>query len=160
MLLMVLMGSRTFAQYYLRSNTRLSLNAMSRPAWEKKVLQEDNEYIYTGCERGTFYDNPLMLDGMSLDYTVFSLKTKGELTVLKGAAITGQTTQVPFYVYLRRLGSKVLIPGRERPDVNQIKVEISEILQYAQPYDQLVIEPVRKEDGPAKRILNLLDDGC
>lgn len=30
----------------------------------------------------------------------------------------------------------------------------------ANPGDQLVIEPVRKEDGPAKRILKLLKGGC
>lgn len=160
MLLLTVMGStHTFAQDYFRSNPRFSLNAMARSARAQEVIQ-DNEYTNTGYEKGTFYDNPLMLDGMSLDYASFNLKSKGELRVLKGAAKTGQTTLVPFHVYLRRAGNIVLIPGKERPDINQVKVDISEILQYAQPWDQLVIEPVRKEDGAAKRILNLLGGGC
>lgn len=159
MLLTVIIGPQAYAQDYFRSNSTFSLSTMQKSARAREVIQ-DNEYINTGYEKGSFYDNPLMLDGKPLDYGTFSLRSKGELTVVKGAAITGQTTQVAFYVYLRRLGSNVLIPGRERPDINQIKVDISEVLQYAQPWDQLVIEPVRKEDGPVKRILNLLGGGC
>lgn len=159
LLLAVIIGSPAFAQDYFSSNPRFSLNARSRSVRAREVLQ-DNEYTSTGFEEGTFYDNPLMLDGMSLDYTAFNLKSTGELRVVKGAATTGQTTLVPFFVYLRRAGKIVLIPGKESPDINQVKVDLSEILQHAQPWDQLVIEPVRKEDGPAKRILNLLGDGC
>ena len=98
-----------------------------------------------------------MLNGKPLDYGEFNLQSQGELTVSKGTAITGQTKQVPFYVYLRRNGNKVLIPGKERPDPDQIKIDISEILRYAAPGDQLIIEAVRKEDGPVKRILKLLE---
>lgn len=153
MLLTLMIGSRTFAQDYF-SFARLLASARAL-----EVMQ-NNEYTSTGYEQGKFFSNPLMLNEKPLDYDVFSLKSEGELTVIKEAAITGQTTQVAFYAYLRRNGNKVVIPGKERFDAMQIKIEISEILRYAKPGDQLVIEPVRKEDGPAKRILKLLGDGC
>src|SRR5688572_19228716 len=161
MLLTSIIGSRTFAQDLvqdlLKFQTTLKLEKQERA---KEVMQ-DNEYNSTGYEKGTFFSNPLMLNGEPLDYGEFNLKAQGELTVSKGAAITGQTTQVPFYVYLRRNGNKVLIPGMERPDPNQIKIDISEILRHAAPGDQLVIEAIRKEDGAVKRILKLLEGhGC
>lgn len=148
------MGSRTFAQ-----DSTLNLFSQIQNSDRTKEVIQDNEYISTGYERGDFYFNPLMLNGKPLDYNAFNLGSKGELTVIKGAAITGKTTPVPFYVYLRRDGNKVFIPGYGRSDISQDKVDISQILQYAKPGDQLVIEPVNKEDGPVKRILKLVD-GC
>ena len=100
-----------------------------------------------------------MLNGKPIDYDAFNVQSKGELTVIKGGTITGVTMQVPFNAYLRRDGNKVLIPGKEKSSIGQIKMDISEILQHAKPGDQLVIEPVNKEDGHVKRILKLLD-GC
>lgn len=156
MLLTVIIGSRTFAQDYFSS---LNLFNQTKNSDRAKAVIQDNEYTSTGYEQGNFYSNPLMLNGEPLDYNVFNVESKGELTVIKGAAITGKTTQVPFYVYLRRDGNKVSIPGYERSDISQTKIDISQILRYAKPGDQLVIEPVNKEDGPVKRILKLLG-GC
>lgn len=153
MFLTAIIGSRTFAQDYF------SFNRILYSGREREVRQ-DNEYTSTGYEQGKFFYNPLMLNETPLDYNIFSLGSKGELTVIKGAALTGQTTQVAFYAYLRRGGNKVIIPGKERPDPLQTKIEISEILRYAKPGDHLVIEPVNKEDGPAKKILKLLKNGC
>jgi hypothetical protein len=155
-LLTVIIGSRTFAQDFL------SLNLFSKPQNPDRVKQvtQDNEYASTGYELGIFYRNPLMLNGKPLDYNTFNVESKGELTVIKGETVTGKTTQVPFHVYLRRDGYKVLIPGSQGSDKSQIKIDISQILQHAKPGDQLVIEPVNKEDGPAKRILKLLGGNC
>lgn len=152
-LLTAFVGSQTFAQDFFY------FDAILKADRAKEVIQ-DNEYTSTGYERGIFLCNPLLLNGKPLDYGEFSLKSKGDLTVSKGTAIPGQTTRVPFYVYLRRDGNKVVIPGKERPDPNQIKIDISEILRHAAPGDQLVIEAVKKEDGPVKRILKLLGGGC
>ncbi|HKZ38243.1 MAG TPA: hypothetical protein VJ184_11370 [Chryseolinea sp.] len=157
MLLTVIIGSRTFAQDYFSS---LNLFNQTKNLDRAKEVMQDNEYTSTGYEQGNFYSNPLMLNGKPLDYNVFNLESKGELTVSKGAVITGQTTQIPFYVYLRRNGNKVLIPGKERSDPKQIKIDVSEILKHAEPGDHLVIEAVKKEDGPVKRILKLLGGGC
>lgn len=153
MLLTVIIGSRTFAQEYFSFSRALGLTRA------QQVVQ-DNEYTSTGYEQGSFSCNPLMINEKPLDYNAFSLKSRGELTVVKGAAISGQSTQIPFHVYLRRSGNIVITPGGDRQDAELTKIEISEILKYAQPGDQLVIEPVRKEDGPAKRILKLLAGGC
>lgn len=171
MVLTLIVGSRTFAQdqhffdlnEMLRFDRTLRLSAAReneiKQARAKEVMQ-DNEYTYTGYEEGIFFCNPLLLDGKPLDYGEFTLLSKGELAVVKGAAITGETTQVPFYVYLRRNGNKVLIAGKERLDPKQIKVDLSEILKQAAPGDYLVIEAVRKEDGAVKRILKLVGGGC
>ena len=169
MLLTSIIGSRTFAQDSVDMNAVFKFNndmilkaALAKEIKEEraKEVMQDNEYASTGYEAGTFLCNPLMLNVKPLDYGEFDLHTQGELTVAKGAARTGQTTQVPFYVYLRRNGIKLLIPGQERSDPKQTKIEISEILRHAAPGDHLVIEAVRNEDGPVKRILKVLGGRC
>ncbi len=169
MLLTSIIASRTFAQEFFNINTILKFNndmivkaELAKEAKQERAkdVMQDNEYASTGYEKGIFLCNPLMLNGKPLDYGEFNLHSNGELTVNKGAAITGQTTQIPFYVYLRRNGNKVLIPGKESSDPKQIKIDISEILRHAESGDHLVIEPVNKEDGPVKRILKLLGVGC
>jgi hypothetical protein len=159
MLLTSIIGSRTFAQNSIQNFPSLSLFNQIQISERGKEVMQDNEYSTTGDEQGNFYNNPLLLDGKPLDYNIFNLGSKGELTVIKGAAITAKTTQVPFYAYLRRDGRKVFIPG-ERYDPKQTKIDLSEILRFAKPGDQLVIEAINKEDGPVKRILKLLGGGC
>jgi hypothetical protein len=154
MLLTVIIGSRTFAQ-----DCDLNFLTLKQTSARAKEVMQNNEYTSTGYEKGNFYCNPLMLNGKPVDYDAFNMATKGELTVIKGAAITGVTVYVLFYAYLRRDGNKVLIPGNERCSTGKTTVDISEILQHAKPGDQLIIEPVHKEDGHVKRILKLLD-GC
>jgi len=156
MILTAIIGSRTFAQDYLSS---LNLVDQTKKSDRAKEVIQDNEYAGTGYEKGFFYCNPLMLNGKPMDYNAFNVKSKGELTVVKGSAITGSTTQVPFYVYLRRDGNKVLIPGNEKCSTSKTKMDLTKILQHAKPGDQLVIEPANRADGPVKRILKLLD-GC
>lgn len=159
MILTVTIGSRTFAQDLFNYDGSLKSASLKGQRPERAMdVKHDNEYKLTGHEQGNFYANPLVLNGKPLDYNEFGLGSKGELTVIKGAALTGKTTLVPFYVYLRRKGEKILIPGKETPDLTQTSVELSEILKFAEPGDQLVIEAVKKEDGPVKSILNLL--GC
>ncbi|GHN02439.1 hypothetical protein WSM22_39280 [Cytophagales bacterium WSM2-2] len=157
MLLTLIITSRTSAQQLAQQLLNFSLKAKQERANE---VMQDNEYTYTGSERGIFFFNPLLINGKPLDYSYFNLKSIGHLTVIKKAPLTGETLQVPFNVYLRRNGYKILIPGRERSDQKQIKIELSEILRYAQSGDQLVIEAVREEDGPIKRILKLPGNGC
>lgn len=156
MLLTSILSSRISAQDLARQ--LFTFHAIERQERAKEVIL-DNEYATTGNERGIFLSNPLVLNGKPLVYSEFNIQSKGELTVSKGKA-TGQTVQVPFYVYLRRNGNKVLIPAKERCQVEQIKVEISEILKHAEPGDHLVIEAVRKEDGAVKRILKIVGGGC
>jgi hypothetical protein len=157
MLLTVISGSRVFAQDYFTSLNPFNQLQMSPRALDVK---QDNEYTSTGIEQGIFYENPLMLNGKPLDYNVFNNKLTGELTVIKGAAITGKSIQVSFYCYLRRDGTKVPVPGNEKCKTGYIKVDISEILKHAKEGDLLVIESVNKVDGAVKRILKVLVGGC
>lgn len=146
-------GPRTFAQ-----DSVFNANPILKA--ELTVMQ-DSEYQNTGYEKGIFLSNPLMLSGKPLDYGKFNLESKGQLTVCKGAKTpAGQTKPIPFYVYLRRNGNKILIPAKEKSDPKQVKIDLSEIFKYAKPGDHLVIEAVNKEDGRVKRILKLLGGGC
>ena len=154
MLLTLIITSRTSAQDLAQQ--LFNFDAKGRLAREKEVIQ-NNEYVTTGYEKGIFISNPLMLDGKPLEYSEFNIQSKGELTVCKGTAIKGQTTQIPFYVYLRRDGNTVLISPVK---TDQIKIDLADVLKHAKPGDLLVIQAVNKEDGPVKRILKLLGGGC
>lgn len=154
-----LFSGKAFAQEYF-SKLNAKLAAERAKEVRARDVEQDKEYTMTGAEVGNFFSKPLLLDGKSLDYSEFSLKSKGELTVIKGSVIARDTVRVAFYVYLRRNGNRILIPGKERPDPRQLKIDISEVFKHAKPDDQLVIEAVRKEDGPVKRILKLLGGGC
>ncbi len=101
-----------------------------------------------------------MLNRKPLDFGDFNLSSSGELTVKNGASTTDQATPIPFYVYLKRNGSKVFIPGKESADPTLNKIDISEVLQHAQPGDYLVIEAVKEEDSALKNTLKVLPLGC
>ena len=117
----------------------------------------DNELTHNGQPQGNFYCNPLLLDGESFNHNAFTLKTKGELKLIKGDAKSGKVTEIPFYLHLRRNG--VLIAHACGQGVMFSKIEISTILKDAKDGDELIIEPVNKEDWPAKRIVTIVN-GC
>lgn len=123
----------------------------------QKIIQ-DNELERSAIGKDeNFYCNPLLLDGQVFEYNSFSSKTTGELTVVKGNPASEQRTKIPFSVLLRRNG-KIL----ERKDLEFLKqeyfqLEISNILEYCKKGDQLIIQPVGKENRKAKRILKLVD---
>src|SRR6187431_1615072 len=82
MLLASTMGSRAFAQdaFNYNASLKFSRDWTVRAERDKERKQErakevmlDNEYAITGDEEGIFLSNPLMLDGMPLDYGEFSL---------------------------------------------------------------------------------------
>ena len=76
MLLTVIIGSRTFAQEYFSFSRALGLTRAQQ-------VMQDNEYKSTGFEQGSFSCNPHMLNEKPLDYNAFSLKSTGDLTVIK-----------------------------------------------------------------------------
>ncbi len=127
---------------------------LSCPGAEKR----DNEFAYSGQPNGNFYCNPLMLAGVAFDYNAFTLESKGELKLIKDERKSGKVVEIPFYLYLRRNGALVTHPCGD--GVIFSKVEISTILQAARMGDELIVEPVHKEDWPAKRIVKIGGDGC
>ena len=118
----------------------------------------DNEFSFGGEAIGNFFCNPLMLDGKAFDYNAFTLKSTGELKLIKSDAKSGHVTEIPFYLLLRRNGTLVAHPCGE--GVRFSKIEISVILSAAQNGHELIIEPVNNEDWPAKRIVKIGGDGC
>ena len=122
---------------------------------QKKI---DNEFAYSGQAVGNFYCNPLVLDRMTFDYNAFTLESKGELKLIKGDPKNGSVVEIAFYLHLRRNGTFVSHPCGE--GVKFSKIEISAILKAAKNGDELIVEPVNKEDWPAKRIIKIGGDGC
>jgi hypothetical protein len=147
------------AQTSFDANEVFDLTKLTKQDRAKEVMQ-DNEWVVCAETVGNFFINPLLLDGQPLDYRAFSLKSKGELTLIKGAAITGNTVQIPFYVYLRRNGTIIKLHDEEALSPRYLKIDMSTITKFALPDDLLIIEPVNKEDWQAKRILKLLGGGC
>ena len=117
--------------------------------------RRNNEFAYSGEPIGIFYCNSLMLDGLAFNYNALTLESKGELKLIKGELNTGKTVEIPFYLQLRRKGE--VVPLTCEGDVIFSKAEISTILEVAQDGDELIIEPVNKEDWPAKRIVKIGD---
>jgi hypothetical protein len=114
-----------------------------------------NEFAYSGEPDGIFYCNSLTLEGLAFNYNAFGLESRGELKLIKGESKSYKTVEIPFYLRLRRNGIPVPLTCGE--DVIYSKVEISIILKGAQDGDELIVEPVNKEDWPAKRIIKIGD---
>jgi hypothetical protein len=101
-----------------------------------------------------FSDNPLVLDGISLDYSFFSLSSRGKLSVVAGDPYSPDAIKIPFRAYLRRDG-KPLNMAKADGNCEKVEIELSDVLAYAHVGDDLVIEPTRKEDVVAKRVIRL-----
>jgi hypothetical protein len=119
--------------------------------------KRNNEFAYSGQPNSNFYCNPLMLEGVAFNYNAFTLKSKGELKLTKGDPKSGKMVEIPFYLYLRRNGMTVTRTFGEGAIFS--KAGVSVILKVAQDGDELIVEPVNKEDWPAKRIVKI-GDGC
>ncbi|GAB3316703.1 hypothetical protein GCM10027299_07270 [Larkinella ripae] len=105
-------------------------------------------------EKRVFYGNPLLVDGFPLDYTWFSIQSRGKLSVVAGDPSEPDAVKIPIRVYLRREGVNVGPDGsgmcRGAVDVN-----LAEVMSGARAGDELVIEPLRKEDAVARRVIRL-----
>jgi hypothetical protein len=115
----------------------------------------NNEFAYSGEPDGVFYCNSLTLDGLAFSYFGFTLESKGELKLIKGDSKSYKTVEIPFYLRLRRNGMPVPLACGD--DTIYSKAEVSIILKVAQDGDELIVEPVNKEDWPAKRIIKIGD---
>ncbi|MBD2705217.1 hypothetical protein IC229_31640 [Spirosoma sp. BT702] len=104
--------------------------------------------------KSAFAANPLLLNGKSLNYETFWLYSQGTLAVVSGNPESEEAVKIPFYVYLNREG----FPVREgASNSRQIvySVDVAKILASARPGDELIIEPARKTDSQARRIIRL-----
>ena len=85
------------------------------------------------------------------------------MAVVKGNPELPEAEKIPFLIYLQRDGE--LINAGASSSIRQVfSVEISDVLKVSEPGDHLIIEPARKTDRQAKRILQVVvvidDDGC
>ena len=141
----------------------LTMLRLTAPYLTKDMRQEvkqNNEFLRTSNGEGTnFHDNPLLLNGKSLDYSAFDLNSKGVLSVVQGDPESKDAKPIPFYVSIRRNGD--IISDKKMPFLNKVlyKIELSDIFLFSKPGDRLIINPVRSEDWKAKRILKLLGTG-
>ncbi|UFH53747.1 hypothetical protein [Spirosoma sp. KNUC1025] len=102
-------------------------------------------------EQPLFLSNPLTLNGKTLDHATFSIISQGKLAVVAGNPETEEATKIPFRIYIRR-GSTVLQEGASGEVYD---VDIASVLAFAQLGDELVIDPVRETDEPARRVLKV-----
>jgi hypothetical protein len=134
-----------------------SFNPLKSNEKAKEVMQANEfERGEIGLTGDTYYCNPLLLDGKSLDYGNFTINTKGELALLRGALKSSKATKIPFFVHLRR--DDKILDDKNMDFLNKeyYEIEISKVLAFSKPGDQLIIDPVNKEDWLAKRILKLI----
>lgn len=147
------------------------------PSWKpvfrhgrSEEVMRDNELERNAIGQNTgIHCNPLLLDGQSLDYDTFTINSSGELTVIKGEYSDFDQTapnynprspefiKIPFTVRLRRDGKILESEGMDFLNREGYKIEISKVLAFGKPGDQLIINPANKEDWKAKRILKLIE---
>ena len=121
-------------------------------------VMEDNEFERgeIGESGNTYYCNPLLLNGKSLEYGTFTINSKGELAVVKGEPGSSRSIRIPFFVRLRRDGKILDDQGMDFSNRKLYNIEISKVLAFSKAGDQLIVEPFDKADWIAKRILKLI----
>ena len=126
-----------------------------------REIRQDNELERNESGQTVSFDaNPLMLNGKQLDYSRFSMGSKGVLTVVRGNPNTKEATPILFYVSIRHEGKIVVDKTMRFANKPLSKINLSEIFPFAQGDDLLIIKPVLAEHWQAKRILKLVIDGC
>jgi hypothetical protein len=126
-------------------------------------VRQDNELEHNEVgQSANFNSNPLIINGKQLDYSQFSLNSKGLLTVVRGSnnPEIKEATQISFYVSIRRNGKEIVDKKMLFAQKALTQIKLSEIFAFAKDGDLLIIKPVRLEDWKAKRILKLMGGGC
>lgn len=116
--------------------------------WEPN---EEGKDVYFRCI-------PLMLDEEVWADTALMIGYKGILTLAECQDYKPSDTKIPFRIYLRRQG-EILETALSSTTQEHTQIEVHELLKQAKDGDQLIINPVRKRDFRAKRILTVRD-GC
>jgi hypothetical protein len=98
--------------------------------------------------------NSVLLNGKLLDETSFSVRSRGTLVVIVGNSESQDTQRIPFRIYLKR-GSSIIQQGSSDPTRDVYNADVSQVLAFAVPGDELVIEPSRKSDALPKRSIQI-----
>jgi bla regulator protein blaR1 len=142
--------------FFYKENTPKIGQVWQTPAQRAETVMANEDPELERNEEGrntSIYANPLLLNGQLLDYSSFSIKSKGVLTVMKGKPTSPEAVKIPFRLYLRRNG---MIVYEKKSTSKLTQVEVSEVLALSKVGDQIIINPTEKVDFKAKRIINIL----
>lgn len=103
-------------------------------------------------EKPEFYTNPLILNEKPLNLHVFSIHSRGHLSVVSGDPMSDESVKIPFRIYLYRNG---ILIHKEASDTGRQVYDIAPVMEVARPGDDLVIDPVRPADKSARRVVRL-----
>lgn len=112
------------------------------------LLQTNQKQPVTSC-----YD-ALRLDGKPIDYTNFSIVSRGIVTIVPGKSETECAVPVPFRIYLSRNG-QVIQQGLSDTTRSVMNVEVASVLAIAKIGDDLVVESIQKGSAAAKRAIRI-----
>lgn len=99
-----------------------------------------------------FNANPLLLNGKSVEFSIFSSVSTGMISLVKGNPNSGVRNKISFHVYIKRAGK--IVDAYSYVHSNSVtEVDMTEILKYAQVGDQIIINPVEKDGQVGKRII-------
>jgi hypothetical protein len=147
---------------YAQMTTIPFFRALARPprlTHAQEVMQDNELQCNKIGQDANFYTNPLQINGLMLDYDTFDLTTKGVLTVVKGNPATKEAQAIPFTISIRRNGKVLKDKNKAFLNKTLYKIDLSEIFPFNEHGDILIINPTRKADWKAKRLLKLLG-GC
>ncbi|MEY4905417.1 MAG: hypothetical protein RLZZ292_3232 [Bacteroidota bacterium] len=147
---------------YAQMTTIPSFRVLAKPPrlTHAQEVMQDNELERNKVGQDADFDtNPLQINGLQLDYNTFDLSARGVLTVVKGNPASKEAQTIPFSISIRRNGE--ILKDKKMSFLNKTlyKIDLSNIFPFTQPGDILIVNPVRKEDWKAKRLLKLLG-GC
>jgi len=112
-----------------------------------------SQTILGGENEKPFY-NSVLFNGKPLIYDQFSLNSRGVLTMVMNDSETREIKTMLFKIYLKRQ-DKILPFGGSDHGNGVSKIEVSDILKFANLGDQLVIEPVEKKTQMFTRVIFL-----
>ncbi|HWV30032.1 MAG TPA: hypothetical protein VN038_10280 [Dyadobacter sp.] len=97
-------------------------------------------------------DNTLLINGRAITAEQFAHVTRGTLTLAKSESASGQQTNVPFLIYLKR-GGMIVNPESHAHNFAVLSSEIHDILEFAEAGDQLIIDPVKPGNASARKVI-------
>ena len=98
-----------------------------------------------------FYLNPLLLNGKSVEFSIFSFVNTGMIS-LAGNPDSGSKTKIPFYISINRSG-KIVEAYSNTHHHAVTEVNMAEILRFAQVGDQIIIDPAEKNEQVGRKII-------
>jgi hypothetical protein len=96
--------------------------------------------------------NALLLNGKSVDMSIFSWATRGKLSLSEVNAETKSPKRVPFYAYIKRAG-KIVDAESHAHNHAVMEIEMAEILKNAMDGDQIVVDPAGTSKNIGRKII-------